>query len=144
MSRTYTSDPMISSILLLIVDDASGHYTTGFFWGNNYWTGSMILCRSIYKTDEDDFFSKKQGSNVGLPFSNGNVAADQLQHSNPPFLPRFGVLKVVLNESHTTPTVSASHVPSRTMLTIQISAPHYTHWRMLAIVLRHRRCLQYR
>lgn len=92
--------------LILTVDDASGHYTTGFFWGNNYWTGSMTLCRSIFRTDSDDFFSKKQKSNMGLPFASGHVATnDELQHENPPFFPRFGVLKVALNESHTTPTV---------------------------------------
>lgn len=106
-------------LLLLLVDDASGHYTTGFFWGNNYWTGSMMLCRSIYKTDEDEYFSKKQGSNVGLPFSNGNsIATDQLRHTNPPFFPRFGVLKVVLNESHTTPTVRAAQLSPKTMMII--------------------------
>jgi hypothetical protein len=90
------------------VDDASGHYTTGYFWGNNYWTGSMMLCRSIFKTeDEDSFFMKKaENSHDGLTTINGNRAGVlQLKHENPPFLPRFGVLKVLLNETITTPTV---------------------------------------
>jgi hypothetical protein len=90
------------------VDDASGHYTTGYFWGNNYWTGSMMLCRSIFKTDEDNFFSKKaENSHDGLTTINGNNKASVLvKHENPPFVPRFGVLKVLLNETFTTPTVS--------------------------------------
>jgi Nose resistant-to-fluoxetine protein, N-terminal domain len=88
------------------VDDASGHYTTGYFWGNNYWTGSMTLCRAIYKTDDDSFFTKKsESSHDGLTTIHGNGAGARLKHENPPFLPRFGVLKVILNETFTTPTV---------------------------------------
>lgn len=91
------------------MDDASGHYTTGYFWGNNYWTGSMSLCRNIYTTDQDEFFAKKEVVNVGLTFINGNAASVQQNHENPPFFPRFAVLKVVLNETTTTPTVRAFH-----------------------------------
>nr|CAH7764411.1 unnamed protein product [Callosobruchus chinensis] len=29
------------------VDDASGRYSTGWFWGNIYWTGSQSLCEHI-------------------------------------------------------------------------------------------------
>lgn len=87
------------------MDDASGHYTTGYFWGNNYWTGSMLLCRSIYRNDTDDFQSKAEAGNTGLTFSNGNSGSVQLAHKNPPFLPHFGVLKVLLKESLTTPNV---------------------------------------
>jgi hypothetical protein len=91
------------------VDDASGHYDGSFYWGNNYWTGSMKLCRSIFKTDLDDefYYRKQTSSNVGLSFMNGNGAASvQFDHENPPFLPRFAVLKVVFEEKNTTPVVS--------------------------------------
>lgn len=27
--------------------DASGHYSGGYFWGNQYWMGSRTLCREI-------------------------------------------------------------------------------------------------
>lgn len=90
------------------MDDASGHYTTGYFWGNNYWTGSMLLCRSIYRNDTDDFLSKGETGNTGLTFSNGNFGSVKLAHKNPPFLPRFGVLKVLLKESLTTPNVKVA------------------------------------
>lgn len=43
----------------IAVDDASGHYTTGYFWGNNYWTGSLQLCRSIYATNRDTKIGNK-------------------------------------------------------------------------------------
>ena len=88
------------------MDDASGHYTTGYFWGNNYWTGSMALCRNIYKDDDEDFV-RKPSKNAGLTTINGNgIESAQSYHINPPFFPRFGVLKVVINETLTTPIVS--------------------------------------
>lgn len=96
-------------ILFALVDDASGHYTTGYFWGNNYWMGSMTLCRSIYKENDDDFHERTQSSNVGLTFTsdhNANANVHQLPHENPPFFPRFAVLKININETTTTPIVS--------------------------------------
>lgn len=88
------------------MDDASGHYTTGYFWGNNYWTGSMALCRNIYKDDDEDFV-RKPSKNGGLTTINGNgFESAQSYHINPPFFPRFGVLKIDINETLTTPIVS--------------------------------------
>lgn len=86
------------------MDDASGHYTTGYFWGNNYWMGSMTLCRNIYKDDDD--FVRKPSKNAGLTTMNGNSIESAPSHINPPFFPRFGVLKVVISETLTTPIVS--------------------------------------
>lgn len=40
---------MCVSFSSFIVDDASGHYTPGLFYGNHFWMGSLSLCRSIYK-----------------------------------------------------------------------------------------------
>ena len=31
----------------MTVLDASGRYSNGFFWGNNYWTGSETLCYNV-------------------------------------------------------------------------------------------------
>lgn len=87
------------------VDDASGHYSTGYFWGNNYWTGSMSLCRSIFKTSATDEFTRKESSNIGLTFLHGNTGGSQIKHQNPPFLPRFSVIKLAFNDSFTTPNV---------------------------------------
>lgn len=89
------------------MDDASGHYTTGFYWGNNYWTGSRTLCRSIYRTDDDYFPEKKVSANTGLTFnSDQERQSAHLVHVNPPFFPRFGVVKVGLRESTLVPSVS--------------------------------------
>lgn len=89
------------------MDDASGHYTTGFYWGNNYWTGSRTLCRSIYRVDDDYFQEKKVSANTGLTFNpEQDRQATHLVHVNPPFFPRFGVVKVGLRESTLVPSVS--------------------------------------
>jgi hypothetical protein len=86
------------------VDDATGRPSNGYFWGNNYWIGSMSLCRSIFKSD-DDTRTKKEPSNVGLSFINGNGNAASIEHENPPFVPHFAVLKVIFREPQTTPNV---------------------------------------
>lgn len=89
------------------MDDASGHYTTGYFWGNNYWTGSLSLCRSIYKTNQQDFLIRKESSNTGLTFlHNSGNGGIQIRHENPPFIPRFSVIKLTFNDTFTTPNVS--------------------------------------
>ncbi|CRL04481.1 CLUMA_CG017562, isoform A [Clunio marinus] len=88
-------------IWALKMDDASGHYSSGLFWGNNYWTGSMTLCRRIYREDSDEHFVMKAGSNDG---HSGSHITHNLAHENPPFIPRFGVLKIILNDSVLTPT----------------------------------------
>lgn len=33
--------------------DASGHYSGGYFWGNQYWMGSRTLCREIAESESD-------------------------------------------------------------------------------------------
>lgn len=84
------------------MDDASGHYTTGYFYGNSYFTGSMSLCTTIYKSDRDIAFEKKRVMNkAGLSFSNEQrkTATHRIQHVNPDFLPGFYVMKVSINES---------------------------------------------
>lgn len=35
------------------VNDASGRYSSGLFYGNNFWMGSLTLCESIYKPPSD-------------------------------------------------------------------------------------------
>lgn len=102
---------LTENFLLFTVDDASGRYTTGYFWGNNYWTGSKALCERIYRTDNDDFHIKKPSANTGLTTINGNVVTAELRHENPPFFPRFGILKVVLNQTEMMPTVRAFYLP---------------------------------
>lgn len=35
------------------MEDASGRYAAGYFDGNNYWMGSLTLCRNIFIEDID-------------------------------------------------------------------------------------------
>jgi hypothetical protein len=65
----------------------------------------MTLCRSIYHAQREKFHIRKQAVNTGLSFTNEHVPVVQREDSNPPFLPRYGVLKLALNEDYTTPTV---------------------------------------
>lgn len=37
----------ITEYVFFSVDDASGRYSTGWFWGNMYWVGSQSLCEHI-------------------------------------------------------------------------------------------------
>ncbi|XP_037917287.1 nose resistant to fluoxetine protein 6-like [Hermetia illucens] len=104
------------------MDDASGHYTSGFFYGNNYWMGSLSLCTSIYKTENDDGKVRDIKQNNGLPFSHliGVNNAVINRHENPPFMPGFYVMKILMNETLLAPNTRTVHVgvclPSRCSL----------------------------
>ncbi|XP_055326560.1 nose resistant to fluoxetine protein 6 [Sitodiplosis mosellana] len=83
------------------MDDASGHYTTGLFYGNNYWIGSLSLCKSIYKenpTSSPGIVRTRQAKDE-ISFNDAYNPATTLPHENPPFLPGFFVLKVIINET---------------------------------------------
>lgn len=90
------------------MDDATGHYTNGFYYGNNYFTGSMSLCRKIFKTERDIMFEEKKlaSQNTGLSVlkAERNMITQKMIHENPLFMPGFYVMKISLNES-TTSTV---------------------------------------
>lgn len=118
---------MYFSLLLLPVDDASGHYTTGIFYGNNYWIGSLSLCNSIYKANykrlespgkcspqneeilQYRFFNLKLLPNFAVRTSHTgkeDISFNDLYnptlstpHENPPFVPGFFILKVMINET---------------------------------------------
>ncbi|VVC35960.1 Hypothetical protein CINCED_3A019863 [Cinara cedri] len=44
------------------MSDASGHYSSGYFWGNTYWLGSKSLCTEISEHDKEVPF--KLGFNI--------------------------------------------------------------------------------
>uniref|UniRef100_A0A182R512 NRF domain-containing protein n=1 Tax=Anopheles funestus TaxID=62324 RepID=A0A182R512_ANOFN len=83
----------------LKMDDSSGKYTKGFFWGNNYWTGSMDQCSYIYQNDSGaDPAPKKKGRNTDITYINGNfLGSSELEHQNPPFVPGFYMAKILIN-----------------------------------------------
>jgi hypothetical protein len=92
------------------VYDATGRYQAGFLWGNNYWMGSMTQCRDIYKSENEDHVSKKQKGYTGLGLIRENSKVVVRPHVNSPFMPRYGVLKVNLTETYTTPKVGTRYI----------------------------------
>lgn len=90
------------------MDDASGHYASGFFYGNNYWMGSMSLCNAIYHDDdEEDRIRKEVAKNSGLPFAKAHLQSyTSVYNENPPFIPGFYIIKMLLNETYPTNVVS--------------------------------------
>ncbi|KAJ6620116.1 Nose resistant to fluoxetine protein 6, partial [Pseudolycoriella hygida] len=86
-------------------DDASGRYTTGFFYGNNYFTGSLSLCATIHRNDiHEDIFQKDEMRKSGLSHNNVyNPSSSSIPFENPPFLPGFFVLKMLVNATSVVP-----------------------------------------
>lgn len=99
----------------LKMDDASGRYSTGWFWGNHFWTGSQSLCENIAPKD-DLLYDKANHSravrNAELQTvhpasfspsqSKGYTAGKLLYTSIPPFPIAFYMLRVGINSSFTT------------------------------------------
>ncbi|XP_031635860.1 O-acyltransferase like protein [Contarinia nasturtii] len=85
------------------MDDATGHYTTGLFYGNNYWIGSLSSCKSIYKENivsNSPSIARTRQAKDEISFNDAyNPAAASLPHENPPFIPGFFVLKAKINET---------------------------------------------
>lgn len=50
---------MDDKFFLVSVDDASGRFTNGFFWGNTYFTGSATECSYIGKSPSHYTYSKQ-------------------------------------------------------------------------------------
>lgn len=82
------------------MDDSTGKYNHGFFWGNNYWTGSRTQCSFIHRKESSNKHVIKIIKNTDLTYINGNYleASDEL-HQNPPFIPGFYMLKILLNHT---------------------------------------------
>lgn len=88
------------------MNDASGHYSNGFLYGNNYWTGSYRLCDSIY-VEEGSLLADKATKQSEITSINGYNEQTAIKiHENPPFVPTFYVVKLRLNDTEISPTVS--------------------------------------
>ncbi|XP_037943921.1 uncharacterized protein LOC119676734, partial [Teleopsis dalmanni] len=87
------------------MDDASGHYTSGFFYGNNYWMGSLSLCKSIHHENTENISNDATNAtkNSGLPFAKAHTQVyNTILNENPPFFPSFYIVKMFLNETYPT------------------------------------------
>lgn len=107
---------LIWILLFVAVDDATGHYTSGFYYGNNYWMGSLSLCRTIIRqtviADRNKTFAEEERRNVGLPFSKVHTQTyRRIYNEKPPFNPSFFVIKMLLNETYPTAVVSFNGEP---------------------------------
>lgn len=130
-------------ILISSVDDASGHYTTGLFYGNNYWIGSLSLCKSIYKETTLNapnvgmynkhcnfhsflnwllfaFTVRTRQEKDEISFNDAYNPTETLAHENPPFIPAFFVLKAKINETEIVKYVSLKYCSD------EIHTSHYS------------------
>ncbi|KAK4883484.1 hypothetical protein RN001_006803 [Aquatica leii] len=85
----------------LKMDDASGRYTTGWFWGNHYWTGSQSLCENALPNDNMDVdnstFTESDYTHL---YKYKSVLLAHLKTS--PFPLGYFMLRVNINSSFTT------------------------------------------
>lgn len=54
------------------MDDASGRYTTGWYWGNHYWAGSRTLCENIAPDSKKFSATSRQLSPVNLTLNSSS------------------------------------------------------------------------
>lgn len=99
----------------LKMDDASGRYSTGWFWGNHFWTGSQSLCENIapkggsFITANDttarvqrNVDSKPTTTKLNNPSAGSGYTPGKLLYTSiPPFSVSFFMLRVNLNSSFT-------------------------------------------
>lgn len=95
------------------VDDASGRYTNGYFWGNSYFTGSATECYFIGKRNEKRTFYSSSNNDGVQEFNNepkrrinagqsgGSSSLDDAP-DDPPYPLGFFILKINLNETYLT------------------------------------------
>ncbi|XP_060525313.1 nose resistant to fluoxetine protein 6 isoform X2 [Cylas formicarius] len=96
----------------LKMDDASGRYTTGWFWGNNYWTGSQSECNHIEPRSNGDIeienrtrVARRAAVSVQKPSSPsqavGYRTGPMVYNSAPPFPVSFFIMKIHLSSNFT-------------------------------------------
>ncbi|XP_013108228.1 nose resistant to fluoxetine protein 6 [Stomoxys calcitrans] len=101
-----------AKIWAMKMDDASGHYASGFFYGNNYWMGSMSLCKAIYHYDDDDDEARRSAAkNSGLPFAKVHTQTyTRVHNENPSFIPGFYIIKLLFNETFPTSVIRTIYI----------------------------------
>ncbi|XP_059622224.1 nose resistant to fluoxetine protein 6 [Phlebotomus argentipes] len=84
------------------MDDASGHYSPGFFFGNNYWMGSINLCSAIASDEAEKvikFGEAKAGLSSAVSYRHDGR---KMRNDRSPFVPGFFVLKLNFHASNLT------------------------------------------
>ncbi|XP_033171238.1 uncharacterized protein LOC117148124 isoform X2 [Drosophila mauritiana] len=119
--RSYLGGLSDAKMWAVKMDDASGHYTSGFFYGNNYWMGSLALCDAIddgqiVAPGKDNSSSvasspESETKNSGLPFAAAHTQGySSVYNAPPPFVPGFYVIKMQLNETLPTQVLRTIYV----------------------------------
>ncbi|XP_053691463.1 O-acyltransferase like protein [Sabethes cyaneus] len=99
--KEYLHGLQAGKIWAIKMDDSSGKYNKGFFWGNNYWTGSITQCSFIHRKNTSSKNLTMTTKNTDLTYINGNfLGSSDMMHENPPFVPGFYMLKVLLNNTY--------------------------------------------
>lgn len=101
------------------VDDASGRFTNGFFWGNSYFTGSATECDYIGKDPSLYMYSKKDPKDttfekihmespkrINAGFSGANIWTEP-DFVEIPFQLGFYMLKLSVNVSYSPVSIIA-------------------------------------
>nr|XP_023016448.1 nose resistant to fluoxetine protein 6-like [Leptinotarsa decemlineata] len=100
-----------AEVWALKMDDASGRYSTGWFWGNTYWTGSQNLCEHIapkkhviINSQNHSRVTRAADASVkpGIIVLVSSSATGPMTHSSgPPFPISFFMLRLLVNSSFT-------------------------------------------
>ncbi|XP_056633905.1 nose resistant to fluoxetine protein 6 [Diorhabda sublineata] len=96
----------------LKMDDASGRYSTGWFWGNSYWVGSQNLCEHINPKKQIIIISQNHSRSARAAdaslkphspgFAMGFKPGPVVYTNGPPFPVSFFKLRLHVNSSFTT------------------------------------------
>ncbi|XP_068911738.1 nose resistant to fluoxetine protein 6 [Tenebrio molitor] len=97
----------------LKMDDASGRYSTGWFWGNHYWTGSQSLCENIVPkakpvavTPENRTRTSREAEvprRASSPSQSVGYTPGHFKYASlPPFPVSFFMVRIDVNSSFTT------------------------------------------
>ncbi|KAH8419666.1 hypothetical protein KR009_000681, partial [Drosophila setifemur] len=117
--RSYLAGLSDAKMWAVKMDDASGHYTSGFFYGNNYWMGSLALCDAIddgvaaipVPSKDNSSSTPSDPNNGGLPFAAAHAQGySSVYNAPPPFVPGFYVIKMQLNETLPTQVLRTIYV----------------------------------
>ncbi|RZB38996.1 nose resistant to fluoxetine protein 6-like [Asbolus verrucosus] len=96
----------------LKMDDASGRYSTGWFWGNHYWTGSQSLCENIIPKSQSIIVNSENRTRTSREAEVPKKASSPSQAigykmgpfkftSLPPFPVSFFMMRIDVNSSFT-------------------------------------------
>ena len=85
------------------MDDASGRFTNGFFWGNNYFVGSATECEYIGNSEaRANIIGEQSGEPIKQLVSNTGLSGKTLPvyyglDDEPPYPLGFFMMRIIVN-----------------------------------------------